>query len=100
MAHAGMELKEAVTAAQPSKTLRVDGVFDVSAALKLREAIAQLPSSEEVLLDFSRTKECHDFALAALVHAIATMNRTRVMTRGLSSHQHRLLKYLGDSQLS
>ncbi len=80
-------------------TLRVDGIFDVGAALKLREAIALLPQSERVLVDFTRTRECHDFALAALVHALATMNRTGVVTRGLSQHQHRLLRYLGEDTL-
>lgn len=81
----------------PSKatTLNVDPIFDVSAALKLREAISRLPKAEPVVIDFSRTKECHNFALAALVHALATIGRTDVGTRGLSEHQHRLLKYLG-----
>lgn len=97
MAHPGVDTDTEVKVVPPSTTLQVDGVFDVSAAVKLREAISQLPTDEDVMLDFSRTKECHDFALAALVHAIATMNRTRVITRGLSSHQLRLLKYLGHS---
>lgn len=96
MAHQGVDTEAgSVELVPPSKTLTVDGIFDVGAALKLREAISQLPQTEKVLLDFSHTRECHDFALAALVHAIATMNRTGVMTRGLSSHQLRLLKYLG-----
>lgn len=81
-------------------TFRVEETFDVGVALRLREDIARLPASEPVLLDFSRTRDCHDFALAALVHALATMGREGVTTRGLRDHQRRLLKYLGLSALS
>ncbi len=81
---------------QPAGTvLRVEPIFDVSAAFRLREAIARIPANEPITLDFSQMRECHDFALAALVHAIAVMGRTGVSTLGLCEHHHRLLRYLG-----
>jgi len=82
---------------QPAGTvLRVDPIFDVTAAFRLREAIARIPASEPITLDFSQMRECHDFALAALLHAIAVLGRTAVSTLGLREHHHRLLRYLGN----
>src|SRR4051812_28389637 len=76
MATQGTDTERSEVVSRPGTTLAVDPVFDVSAALKLREAIAQLPPAEPVVIDFTRTRECHNFALAALVHALATIGRT------------------------
>jgi hypothetical protein len=95
MSEQNAHVEEASVAAWQTPTVQVEKIFDVAAALRLREAIARVPPDRPVLLDFSHTRECHDFALAALVHAVATMGRTGVMTRGLSEHHHRILRYLG-----
>lgn len=105
MAEDGWDMEADVEAAErehpaAGTTFRVAETFDVGVALKLREEIARLPPSQPILLDFSRTRECHDFALAALVHALVTMGREGVTTRGLRDHHRRLLKYLGLAALA
>lgn len=90
------DVEPPTAAPQPAGTvLRVEPVFDVAAAFRLRETIARIPAGEPITLDFSQMRECHDFALAALVHAIAVMGRAGVSTVGLCEHHHRLLRYLG-----
>src|SRR5688572_16078625 len=85
--------------ATPESLLDAGSIFDVQAALKLAEAIARVPPGTEVIIDFTHTRACHDFALAALSHALVRLGRDgpRVKTRGLSRHHHRVLRYLGDA---
>jgi hypothetical protein len=74
-------------------------IFDVPAALRLADAIARVPPGTDVVIDFTHTRACHDFALAALSHALIRLgaNGPRVRTRGLSRHHQRVLRYLGDA---
>lgn len=46
-------------------------------------------------MDFSRVCHCHEFALAVLFTALATLHRSGVEMRGLSKHHLTLLRYLG-----
>lgn len=85
----------AVAAEEKPITLRPEGVFDIPAALRMRDALQLLPRATPVTLDFSALRECHDFALAALLQAVATQGGPVLLTRGLRQHQHRLLRYLG-----
>ncbi|HVE85465.1 MAG TPA: hypothetical protein VND93_21575 [Myxococcales bacterium] len=76
--------------------LDAGGLFDVPAALRLAQEIARLPPSASVVIDFVRTRECHDFALAALSQALVRMAGLgpQVKTRGLNQHHARVLRYL------
>lgn len=74
--------------------LRMEGTFDVPAAWRVRDQVAKAPKSARVIVDFSRVPHCHEFALAVLFTALATLQRG-VEMRGLSKHHLTLLRYLG-----
>jgi hypothetical protein len=78
--------------------LEAGALFDVPAALRLAEQIARMPAAEEVVIDFVRTRECHDFALAVLSQALVRLGGggPQVRTRGLNRHHARVLRYLGE----
>lgn len=75
-------------------SIEVGRVFDVPEAWLVRDAIARAPKDVKVALDFRRTAEMHDFALAVLVQTLARMERP-VEFRGLGKHHQSLLKMLG-----
>ncbi len=79
-----------------SHLIPVSGAFDLPAALRVRDAIAVAPAGEALVIDFTHAPIVQDLALAALVHALAGLNR-QVTTRGLSQHHHTLLRYLGST---
>lgn len=81
--------------AQAEVLIKPEGIFDIPAAWRLRETVSRLPPESCVTIDFSGLKECHDFALAALLQAVAGAPGPRLQTRGLRQHQERLLRYLG-----
>lgn len=78
--------------------LDAGSVFDVPAALRLTDHISRLSSASAVVIDFLRTRECHDFALAALSQALVQPGRIgpRVRLRGLTRHHARVLRYMGE----
>lgn len=75
-------------------------LFDVPAALRLASEVARMPAASSVVIDFRLTRECHDFALAALSQALIRLGLGRsgpqVRTRGLNRHHARVLQYLGE----
>jgi len=73
--------------------IRMDGIFDVPAAQAVVSACDQ-EAARPVLVDLTRVREFHDFAVAVLAHGIAR-RRERVTVRGLGAHQRRMLDYLG-----
>jgi hypothetical protein len=75
--------------------LDIDGVFDVAAALRVREMLAHLAPGTVVGLDVSTASECHDAAVAVLADAARRRRSIVVGVRGLSPHQIRMLRYLG-----
>jgi len=81
--------------------LEAGALFDVPAALRLAEEIARMPPAAQVVIDFLRTRDCHDFALAALSQALVRLGGggPRVRTRGLNQHHARVLRYLGEPGL-
>jgi hypothetical protein len=88
--------REAVVRAKGADVvLRPEGIFDVPAAWRLRESLRMLPQGCQVTIDFSGLRECHDFALAGLLQAVASAQGPRLSVRGLCHHQERLLRYLG-----
>jgi hypothetical protein len=74
--------------------LRLDGTFDAPAAWRLHEELAGLDPSAALVLDFTRVRDFHDFAVALLAKDLVA-RRGRIGTRGLCQHQHRLLRYFG-----
>ena len=77
--------------------IRMDGVFDLSAAQLVVRALERAPAERDVRIDVTHVREFHDFAVAVLAQALAK-RRERVAVRGLRQHQLRLLTYLGLGQ--
>lgn len=77
--------------------IRLDGVFDVSAAQAVVRALDKAPPERELRVDLTHVREFHDFAVAVLAQALAK-RRENVTVRGLRQHQLRLLNYLGLGQ--
>ncbi len=73
----------------------IAGPFTPVTALQLRVRLAELPPDACVVLDLSRASEVADMALAVLATAIAAPGHPRVVLRGLTHHQERMLRYLG-----
>lgn len=88
---------DAERAAGTEAVLEAGLLFDVPAAMRVATEIAGLPPASQVVIDFLRTRECHDFALAVLSQALARMGGegSQVRTRGLTTHHARVLRYLG-----
>lgn len=75
-------------------TVEVGRVFDVPEAWLIRDTIARAPKATRIALDFRRTAELHDFALAVLVETFAK-EQDRIELRGLGRHHQSLLRLLG-----
>lgn len=72
----------------------VEGAFDVAEADELRSLISRLEVDGPVMLDFHRTRSVSDLAISRLANGLLETRR-RVAMVGLSTHQHRLLRYIG-----
>lgn len=75
-------------------SIRVGSVFDVPEAWRVRDLITS-SSDDEILVDFRRTQEFHDFALAVLLAGLARANHPPVAARGLGARLMAVLRYLG-----
>jgi hypothetical protein len=76
-------------------TLRLHGSFDSIAAVKVHQAIKELPRPAGMRVDFSDTQTISDHALVQFVELISPAAESRaVQLLGLSTHHQRLLKYL------
>ena len=73
--------------------IRMEGVFDVTAAQTVVRALDKAPNDCEFRVDLTHVREFHDFAVAVLAQALAK-RRENVTVRGLRQHQLRLLNYL------
>lgn len=73
----------------------ITGAFDPIAASRFRDRLAELPPDACVLFDFSHAWEVADLALAVLATAVVRTHHPRVLLRGLTQHQERMLRYLG-----
>ncbi len=73
--------------------VRVDGTFDAKAATRLAGWLTEVGAGETLVLDFGAVRECQDFGLAALASDLAA--RERLVVRGLTRHQERMLRYFG-----
>ncbi|HSM93607.1 MAG TPA: STAS domain-containing protein [Anaeromyxobacteraceae bacterium] len=77
--------------------IRMEGVFDVSAAQVVVRAIEKTPADRFLQIDLTHVREFHDFAVAVLAQALA-QRPEHVAVLGLRQHQRRLLAYLGLGQ--
>lgn len=75
--------------------LSVERSFEIPAAEQLCERIVALPRPARALIDFSRCRDCHPFALAAFARSLAGEDDLEVEIRGLAKHHRTLLRYLG-----
>jgi hypothetical protein len=71
----------------------LEGSFDRGCAWALRERLER-DGAVEAVLDFTRTREFADLAVAILAHGL-TLGRRRVMLRGLRQHELRIFRYCG-----
>jgi anti-anti-sigma regulatory factor len=74
--------------------IRMDGVFDVPAAQRLAQTLAQTDVREQVRIDLTQVREFHDYGVTVLAQALAARG-SRIAVRGLRQHHVRLLRYLG-----
>lgn len=73
--------------------IRLDGDFDAGAARRLSGWLGEVPSGDELVLDFTRVRVCEDFGLASVASDLAT--RGHLVVRGLTRHHERMLRYFG-----
>ncbi len=74
--------------------IQVGGTFDGKAASRLAGWLGEVPSSDELVIDFTRVRDCQDFGLASVARNLAGRG-TRLQVRGLTRHQERMLRYFG-----
>lgn len=74
--------------------IQMDGVFDVPAAQRLAQTLAQTGLAEQVRIDLTHVREFHDYGVTVLAQALAARG-THIAVRGLRQHHLRLLRYLG-----
>jgi hypothetical protein len=75
-------------------TLRLHGSFDSIAAVRVHDAIKELPRPARVRVDFADSQTISDHALVQFVQLIPDAERRAVQLLGLSTHHQRLLRYL------
>jgi len=74
--------------------IRIDGTFDAKAATRLAGWLGEVPSGDDLVLDFTQVRDCQDFSLASVARNLASRG-TRLQVRGLTRHQERMLRYFG-----
>jgi STAS domain len=79
---------------RPERVFNLEGVLDIPAATKLRDAIMELDPTDRVIVDCHEVRDLQDSAFAFLVWSLFSRGR-RIVLRGLGEHHLRLLRYLG-----
>lgn len=74
--------------------IRIAGTFDGTAASRLNGWLGEISSGDELVVDFSQVRDCHDFGLAAVARDLAGRG-PHLQLRGLTRHQQRMLRYFG-----
>jgi hypothetical protein len=82
-------------ASRAGLTIRIEGIFDVPAARRVRELLDAAPETDTVSVDLSHVREFRDPGVAVLAEALSGPAASRVAVRGLRQHQIRMLRYLG-----
>ena len=68
--------------------------FGVTEAAELRERLIELGARIPVRVDFTRTVDLSDHALAELLEWVVDRHRGQVAFVGLNAHHERMLRYL------
>lgn len=87
------QMMDVTRGARGEVVIRVDGTFDAKDAARLAGWLAEVPAAGKLVLDFTSVRDCQDFGLAAVASDLAA--RERLVVRGLTRHQERMLRYLG-----
>ena len=75
-------------------TVRLHGSFDSTAAVRVHDAIKELPRAARTRVYFADIQTISDHALVRFVELIPAAERRAIQLLGLSTHHHRLLRYL------
>lgn len=86
-------MMDATRGARGELVIRVEGAFDAAAAARLSGWLAEVPRGEALVLDFTQVQACEDFGLASVAGDL--LAHDRLVVRGLTRHQERMLRYLG-----
>ncbi len=78
---------------QGEVVIKIDGDFDAKAASRLAGWLVEVPQDDPLVIDFSQVRACEDFGLASVARDLA--GRERLVLRGLTRHQERMLRYFG-----
>lgn len=73
--------------------IRIGGSFDRKTVSRLEGWLGELSSTEPLVVDFSAVRDCEDFGLASVARGLASHDR--LVVRGLTRHQERMLRYFG-----
>ncbi|HYS79426.1 MAG TPA: STAS domain-containing protein [Anaeromyxobacteraceae bacterium] len=76
------------------RVLRLLGTFDGAAARELLTQI-QLEAEREIVIDVALVSGFDEVGVAALARLAESSDERRIALRGLSTHQLRILRYLG-----
>ncbi len=75
--------------------IRLDGTFDAPAAWDVRGRLGAIPTTSNVVVDFSKVREFDDLGVAVMASGLAPGQGPHVVVRGLRQHQHRMFRYFG-----
>ncbi len=84
-----------VEAVRDALTVRVGSTFGAPDVMRLEEAVNALGPFSRLTIDFVAARECDDAALVYLARVLACIQDGEVTVRGLTTHQWRLLTYVG-----
>jgi anti-anti-sigma regulatory factor len=76
------------------RVLRLLGTFDAAAARALLGHIRE-ESEHDIVIDVALVREFDEVGVAALARVVDASEDRRIAVRGLSTHQVRILRYLG-----
>jgi hypothetical protein len=84
-----------IDAVRDTIRVQVGRTFGAPDVTRIDEAFAALGPVSSLTIDFGKARRCDDAALARLATSLASLPATEVTIRGLTTHQFRLLTYLG-----
>ena len=83
-----------VQAKQGTVLLKIGKRFATPDAERLGQTVESLAPLSKVIVDFTEVREFHDAAFFLLSKALRALAKVKVVLRGLTLHQSRLLEYL------
>lgn len=92
-AFGGSDMMDVTRGLQGEVVIQIGGTFDAKAAARLSRWLLEVSPDDALVLDFTQVRTCEDFGLAAVADDLGA--RARLVVRGLTRHQERMLRYLG-----